>query len=196
MPLTTTTATATAAITTTATSSSESSDPDMSPRFSSKFITSVAVKMDQVEDMMESLAIDESSFDDSDDYVEYQYEFDACRLFDFTINETNNAVQRAERWFSIAAENHLSTLYDRSDENMFVMIGDSIKAHKISPNKSVFACTVGLKSNRAEYYLDDAAEVINLLENLGDISGSEDSDEEVAVVVIAAVAVAVIVAWR
>ncbi|GKB25769.1 hypothetical protein Tco_0865170 [Tanacetum coccineum] len=115
MPLTTTTATATAAITTTATSSSESSDPDMSPRFSSKFITNSVrpskVKMDQVEEMMESLAIDESSFDDSDDYVEYQYnDLMHVGFFDFTIDETNNAVQRVERWFSIAAENHLSTL--------------------------------------------------------------------------------------
>ncbi|GJR53281.1 hypothetical protein Tco_1403802 [Tanacetum coccineum] len=180
LPLTTTTATATAAITTTATSSSESSDPDMSPRFSSKFIPSVAVKMDQVEDMMESLAIDESSFDDFDDYVEYQYEFDACRFFDFTIDETNNAVQRVERWFSIAAENHLSTLCT----TLFV-------AHLYQDIKN-WTC---IKFEMC-YYVDEQQEVINLLENLGDISGSEDSDEEVALVVIAAVAVAVIVAWR
>nr|GEU34735.1 reverse transcriptase domain-containing protein [Tanacetum cinerariifolium] len=79
-----------------------------------------------------------------------------------------------------------------NDENMFVMIGDSIKAGKISHNKSAFACTVGLKPNRAEYYLDDAEGVINLLENLGDISGSEDFDEEVAMVVIAMMAVALV----
>ncbi|PWA20149.1 Glycosyl transferase, family 20 [Artemisia annua] len=66
---------------------------------------------------------------------------------------------------------------DRSDEDMFVMIGDSIKAGIISHNKSVFACTVGQKPSRAEYYLDDTVEVINLLENLGDMS-SEDSEEE------------------
>ncbi|GJU47194.1 probable alpha,alpha-trehalose-phosphate synthase [UDP-forming] 7 [Tanacetum coccineum] len=67
---------------------------------------------------------------------------------------------------------------DRSDEDMFVMIGDSINAGIISHNKSVFACTVGQKPSRAEYYLDDTVEVINLLENLGDMSGSEDSEEE------------------
>lgn len=67
---------------------------------------------------------------------------------------------------------------DRSDEDMFVMIGDSIKAGVISNNKSVFACTVGQKPSRAEYYLDDTVEVINMLENLGDISGSEDSEED------------------
>ncbi|KAF5756669.1 putative alpha,alpha-trehalose-phosphate synthase (UDP-forming), Trehalose-phosphatase [Helianthus annuus] len=65
---------------------------------------------------------------------------------------------------------------DRSDEDMFVMIGDSIKADVIVNNKSVFACTVGQKPSRAEYYLDDTVEVINMLENLGDLSGSEDSD--------------------
>lgn len=60
--------------------------------------------MDGVEEMMESLAIDESSFDDYDDYVDYQYEFDACRFFDFTVDETNNQVEGAERWFLFAAE--------------------------------------------------------------------------------------------
>ncbi|KAK9051637.1 hypothetical protein SSX86_028265 [Deinandra increscens subsp. villosa] len=63
---------------------------------------------------------------------------------------------------------------DRSDEDMFVMIGDAIKAGVILNNKSVFASTVGQKPSRAEYYLDDTVEVINMLENLGDIS--EDSD--------------------
>lgn len=67
---------------------------------------------------------------------------------------------------------------DRSDEDMFVMIGDSIKAGIISHNKSVFACTVGQKPSKAEYYLDDTVEVINLLENLGDISLSDHSEEE------------------
>ncbi|XP_071707692.1 probable alpha,alpha-trehalose-phosphate synthase [UDP-forming] 7 [Rutidosis leptorrhynchoides] len=67
---------------------------------------------------------------------------------------------------------------DRSDEDMFVMIGDSIKAGIISHNKSVFACTVGQKPSKAEYYLDDTIEVINMLENLGDISLSDHSEEE------------------
>ncbi|KAJ0836716.1 putative alpha,alpha-trehalose-phosphate synthase (UDP-forming), Trehalose-phosphatase [Helianthus annuus] len=64
---------------------------------------------------------------------------------------------------------------DRSDEDMFVMIGDAIKAGVIlnKNNSSVFACTVGQKPSRAEYYLDDTVEVINMLENLGEIS--EDS---------------------
>ncbi|XP_076896715.1 putative alpha,alpha-trehalose-phosphate synthase [UDP-forming] 7 [Bidens hawaiensis] len=67
---------------------------------------------------------------------------------------------------------------DRSDEDMFVMIGDAIKAGIIlnKNNRSVFACTVGQKPSRAEYYLDDTVEVINMLENLGDISGDSDSD--------------------
>ncbi|KAI7750059.1 hypothetical protein M8C21_023460 [Ambrosia artemisiifolia] len=65
---------------------------------------------------------------------------------------------------------------DRSDEDMFVMIGDAIKAGVILHNKSVFACTVGQKPSRAEYYLDDTVEVINMLENLGDISEDSDTD--------------------
>ncbi|XP_076955237.1 putative alpha,alpha-trehalose-phosphate synthase [UDP-forming] 7 [Bidens hawaiensis] len=67
---------------------------------------------------------------------------------------------------------------DRSDEDMFVMIGDAIKAGVIlnKNNRSVFACTVGQKPSRAEYYLDDTVEVINMLENLGDISEDADSD--------------------
>ncbi|KAL8268276.1 hypothetical protein R6Q59_002074 [Mikania micrantha] len=64
---------------------------------------------------------------------------------------------------------------DRSDEDMFVMIGDAIKAGVIVNNKSVFACTVGQKPSRAEYYLDDTAEVMNMLEDLGDISDDSDS---------------------
>ncbi|KAI3498649.1 hypothetical protein L1887_34426 [Cichorium endivia] len=68
---------------------------------------------------------------------------------------------------------------DRSDEDMFVMIGDAIKGGVILNlnNRSVFACTVGQKPSKAEYYLDDTVEVINMLENLGDVSGSEESEE-------------------
>ncbi|KVH96785.1 probable alpha,alpha-trehalose-phosphate synthase [UDP-forming] 7 [Cynara cardunculus var. scolymus] len=66
---------------------------------------------------------------------------------------------------------------DRSDEDMFVMIGDAIKAGVILNNKSVFACTVGQKPSKAEYYLDDTVEVINMLENLGDVSDSEEEDD-------------------
>lgn len=69
---------------------------------------------------------------------------------------------------------------DRSDEDMFVMIGDAIKGGVILNvnNRSVFACTVGQKPSRAEYYLDDTVEVMNMIENLGDVSVSEDEEEE------------------
>ncbi|KAL4585736.1 hypothetical protein LXL04_010360 [Taraxacum kok-saghyz] len=69
---------------------------------------------------------------------------------------------------------------DRSDEDMFVMIGDAIKGGVIVNlnNRSVFACTVGQKPSRAEYYLDDTVEVMNMLENIGDVSASEEEEED------------------
>ncbi|KAI3680818.1 hypothetical protein L6452_35594 [Arctium lappa] len=56
---------------------------------------------------------------------------------------------------------------DRSDEDMFVAInGDGINNGQIMKDGSVFACTVGQKPTAAEYYLDDTAEVLTLLETL------------------------------
>ncbi|KAJ9565899.1 hypothetical protein OSB04_001865 [Centaurea solstitialis] len=57
---------------------------------------------------------------------------------------------------------------DKSDEDMFVAVGDGITSGKITNEGSVFACTVGRKPTRAEYYLDDAAKVLTMLEKLVD----------------------------
>ncbi|KAI3731272.1 hypothetical protein L1987_62460 [Smallanthus sonchifolius] len=57
--------------------------------------------MDQVEEMMEGLTIDGSSFYW---YVDLDYEFDACQFFDFSSEETKFEVQEAERWFRFARD--------------------------------------------------------------------------------------------
>ncbi|KAE8674242.1 Alpha,alpha-trehalose-phosphate synthase 6 [Hibiscus syriacus] len=59
---------------------------------------------------------------------------------------------------------------DRSDEEMFEMISSAVSSGVLSPNTSVFACTVGQKPSKAKYYLDDPAEVVNMLEALADAS--------------------------
>ncbi|KAA3478502.1 putative alpha,alpha-trehalose-phosphate synthase [UDP-forming] 7 [Gossypium australe] len=59
---------------------------------------------------------------------------------------------------------------DRSDEEMFEIISSAISSGILSSNTSVFACTVGQKPSKAKYYLDDPAEVINMLEALADAS--------------------------
>ncbi|KAK1420389.1 hypothetical protein QVD17_21945 [Tagetes erecta] len=62
---------------------------------------------------------------------------------------------------------------DRSDEDMFVAIGDGIKKGQITNNNSVFTCTVGEKPSAAEYYLDEATDVLTMLEKLGCLSNQE-----------------------
>ncbi|XP_071685823.1 probable alpha,alpha-trehalose-phosphate synthase [UDP-forming] 7 [Rutidosis leptorrhynchoides] len=71
---------------------------------------------------------------------------------------------------------------DRSDEDMFEIIGNAISKNMISVNTNVFACTVGQKPSKAKYYLDDTSEVIFMLENLAEATDtpvtSEDEDDE------------------
>ena len=59
---------------------------------------------------------------------------------------------------------------DRSDEDMFEIIGNAVSSGVLSSNTSVFACTVGQKPSKAKYYLDDTTEVINMLEALAEVS--------------------------
>lgn len=70
---------------------------------------------------------------------------------------------------------------DRSDEDMFEIIGNAISRNMLSINTNVFACTVGQKPSKAKYYLDDTTEVILMLENLADATDtpvtSEDENE-------------------
>jgi trehalose 6-phosphate synthase/phosphatase len=69
---------------------------------------------------------------------------------------------------------------DRSDEDMFEIIGNAINSGVLSSNTSVFACTVGQKPSKAKYYLDDTTDVINMLDALADASDptSSPSDED------------------
>jgi trehalose 6-phosphate synthase/phosphatase len=53
---------------------------------------------------------------------------------------------------------------DKSDEDMFESIGDAT----VAPNVEIFACTVGRKPSKAKYYLEDIADVINVLEGLAE----------------------------
>ncbi|CAL5411464.1 unnamed protein product [Camellia sinensis] len=59
---------------------------------------------------------------------------------------------------------------DRSDEDMFEIIGNAMNNGVLSCNTSVFACTVGQKPSKAKYYLDDTSEVIIMLEALAEVS--------------------------
>lgn len=56
--------------------------------------------MDDVQEMMEGLAIDESS----SFYVDFEYEFNASQFFDFCVNETDYEVREAESWFVCAPQ--------------------------------------------------------------------------------------------
>ncbi|XP_019159186.1 PREDICTED: probable alpha,alpha-trehalose-phosphate synthase [UDP-forming] 7 [Ipomoea nil] len=68
---------------------------------------------------------------------------------------------------------------DRSDEDMFEIIGSALSRNILSQNTKVFACTVGQKPSKAKYYLDDPSEVILMLESLAETSDTPaDSDEE------------------
>ena len=59
---------------------------------------------------------------------------------------------------------------DRSDEDMFEKIADIMSRSMVDPQTSLYACTVGQKPSKAIYYLDDANDVLNMLEALADAS--------------------------
>lgn len=69
---------------------------------------------------------------------------------------------------------------DRSDEDMFEIIGDALSRNIISYDAKVFACTVGQKPSKAKYYLDDTSEVVLMLDSLADATDTpvtSDDDE-------------------
>ncbi|KAM1008377.1 hypothetical protein ACFX19_004896 [Malus domestica] len=66
---------------------------------------------------------------------------------------------------------------DRSDEDMFEIIGSARTNGVLSSNTSVFACTVGQKPSKAKYYLDDPGDVIAMLYALADASDSPPSSD-------------------
>ncbi|VFQ79068.1 unnamed protein product [Cuscuta campestris] len=70
---------------------------------------------------------------------------------------------------------------DRSDEDMFEVIGDGLSRSILSHNTKVFACTVGQKPSKAKYYLDDPSEVVLMLESLAESTDTPvASDDEEA----------------
>ncbi|XP_076927733.1 putative alpha,alpha-trehalose-phosphate synthase [UDP-forming] 7 [Bidens hawaiensis] len=85
----------------------------------------------------------------------------------------------AEKIFAFMAEKGnradfvLSIGDDRSDEDMFLEIGEGIKKGEISNDNSVFTCTVGVKPSAAAYYLDEVKDVLEMLEKLGRVSNGE-----------------------
>lgn len=67
---------------------------------------------------------------------------------------------------------------DRSDEDMFEIIGAAMSRNILSYKAEVFACTVGQKPSKAKYYLDDPSEVINMLDSLADVTHSPVTSED------------------
>ncbi|KAK1556544.1 hypothetical protein Q3G72_007182 [Acer saccharum] len=67
---------------------------------------------------------------------------------------------------------------DRSDEDMFEIIGNAISSGILASNSSVFACTVGQKPSKAKYYLDDPSDVVMMLDALADASDPPTSDDD------------------
>ncbi|KAI5331388.1 PREDICTED: alpha alpha-trehalose-phosphate [Prunus dulcis] len=66
---------------------------------------------------------------------------------------------------------------DRSDEDMFEIIGNATTNGVLSSNTCVFACTVGQKPSKAKYYLDDPSDVITMLDALAEASDSPPSSD-------------------
>ena len=65
---------------------------------------------------------------------------------------------------------------DRSDEDMFEIIGSAMNSGVLSSNTLVFACTVGQKPSKAKYYLDDTTEVITMLKALAEVSNQPSTE--------------------
>ncbi|XP_002521023.2 probable alpha,alpha-trehalose-phosphate synthase [UDP-forming] 9 [Ricinus communis] len=55
---------------------------------------------------------------------------------------------------------------DKSDEDMFQSILSTVSDPTLPAAPEIFACTVGRKPSKAKYYLDDAADVVKLLQGL------------------------------
>jgi trehalose 6-phosphate synthase/phosphatase len=66
---------------------------------------------------------------------------------------------------------------DRSDEDMFEKIADIMQKSIVDSQTLLYASTVGQKPSKAKYYLDDATDILNMLEALADV-GSPETEEE------------------
>ncbi|KAK4361228.1 hypothetical protein RND71_020180 [Anisodus tanguticus] len=89
----------------------------------------------------------------------------------------------AEKIFSTMAESGRQADFvlcvgdDRSDEDMFEIIGNAINSGILSSSTAVYACTVGQKPSKAKYYLDDTTEVRTMLDALAEESTPPPSPE-------------------
>lgn len=61
---------------------------------------------------------------------------------------------------------------DRSDEDLFESVAGVMKTNLVAPRTSLFACTVGQKPSKAEYYLDNTFGVVTMLSALARVSES------------------------
>lgn len=59
---------------------------------------------------------------------------------------------------------------DRSDEDMFESISNTISSSSLPSIPEFFLCTVGQKPSKAKYYLDDTSDVVRLLRGLANAS--------------------------
>nr|ASB17093.1 trehalose-6-phosphate synthase [Manihot esculenta] len=59
---------------------------------------------------------------------------------------------------------------DKSDEDMFGSILSTVSDPTLPVAPEIFACTVGQKPSKAKYYLDDAVDVVKLLQGLATAS--------------------------
>lgn len=55
---------------------------------------------------------------------------------------------------------------DRSDEDMFATIQTEASRETVSSRPEIFACTVGCKTSKARYYVDNYMDVLKLLAQL------------------------------
>ncbi|KAF5749459.1 alpha alpha-trehalose-phosphate synthase [Tripterygium wilfordii] len=55
---------------------------------------------------------------------------------------------------------------DRSDEEMFETVYNSVTSHSLPANAEVYACTIGQKPSKAKYFVDDTDEVLKILDSL------------------------------
>nr|GLL32863.1 alpha,alpha-trehalose-phosphate synthase [UDP-forming] 6 [Ipomoea trifida] len=87
----------------------------------------------------------------------------------------------AKRLLSLMQEREMSPDFvlcigdDRSDEDMFEVIMNSVASPSMAPSAEVFACTVGKKPSKAKYYLDDTVEIVRLMQGLASVAEQQQT---------------------
>ncbi|CAO2813259.1 unnamed protein product [Amaranthus hypochondriacus] len=64
---------------------------------------------------------------------------------------------------------------DRSDEDMFQIVDTAVSRDMLCSNASVFACTVGQKPSKAQFFVNDTSEVRLVLQSLAEFSELSNS---------------------